>query len=97
MGHMAYDQRLVLHMCQVNGFEYTRYTQAQSGWRVLVLRYSIMAGPGQGWDGGTLTLSSPMPCIRPPGAVKGVHPHARSGLADAGPFSLVVQPYKGSG
>lgn len=61
MGHMGHDQCLVHHVCQASGFEYTRYNQAQGGWRVLVLRYSIMAGPGQEWDGGTLPLSSPMP------------------------------------
>ena len=94
MGHTRQDQSLVLHMCQGNGFEYTGCNQAQGGCGVLVLRYSTMAGPGQGWDGGILTLSSPTPCVRPPGAVKGVRPHACSGLADAGPFSLVVQPHK---
>lgn len=59
---------------------------AQGGWQVLVLRYIIMAGPGQGWDGSNLPLNSPMPYVQHPGAVKSVCPHACSGLTDAGPY-----------
>ncbi|PKU42928.1 ribonucleoside-diphosphate reductase subunit m2 [Limosa lapponica baueri] len=32
-GHMGHDQRLVLRVCQANGFEYTRCNQAQGAWQ----------------------------------------------------------------